>query len=158
MRRIALVAGLVLAGCSSALQPAGEANTARFERQVGQGTALDLVTNSARVIRQQQFEVYRQQTEPPIYIETRWRDRRPFDDEQMLGATRAQTRLILRGNQYGSTPLGPLYRLQLAIENRLQLGTIDEWSDRHLTREYREWADRLTEEFRRELEVGVRRH
>ena len=104
---VAALAALQLS-CAGALQPGSEATTARFERSVGTGSAPDLMTISTRVVRQNNFEIYKEDGAPRIYIETRWKDRYPFDDEQMLGATKAQTRLILRGTAHGSTPLGPL--------------------------------------------------
>jgi hypothetical protein len=154
----AAAAALVAAACAGALRPASEATTTRFERSVGTGSATDLIAISTRVVRQNNFEIYKEDGAPRIYIETRWKDRYPFDDEQMLGATKAQTRLILRGTAHGSTPLGPLYRLDLSVENRLQLGVSDQWTANHATPEYRKYADKLTDDLRRELEVALRRH
>lgn len=142
--------------CSRALQPGSEANDARFERQVGTGSAQDLVSISTRVVRQHRFEIYKEEGAPRIYIETRWLDRHPFDDEQALGVTQAQTRLMLRGTSHGSTPLGALYRLDLTVENRVQLGAPDEWTESMATADYRKYADRITEDLKRELTVGVR--
>jgi len=144
--------------CAGALRPGAEATMARFERSVGTGSATDLIAVSTRVVRQNNFEIYKEDGAPRIYIETRWKDRYPFDDEQALGATRAQTRLILRGTAHGTTPLGPLFKLDVSIENRLQLAVPDRWTENHATPEYRKYADRVTEDLRRELEIALRKH
>jgi hypothetical protein len=146
-----------LTACSRALRPGAEANNARFERQVGTGSAEDLITISGRVIRLHRYEIVKQEGAPRVYIETQWLDRHPFDDEQMLGVTRAQTRLLLRGTAHGSTPLGPLYRLDLTVETRVQLAEPGQWTETMATDDYRKYADRITEDLKRELTVGVRR-
>lgn len=152
----AVLLGL-FAGCASAGQPGTEADAARFEREVGTGSGTDVMVKSAKVIRQYLFEV-KEQTDPPnIYIETHWRDRTPFPDEQALGIQGAQTRLIVRARQRGTTPLGEVYAVNLAIENRVRIMGTDGWSEASATREYRDWANRIADDFRRELNVGVRR-
>jgi hypothetical protein len=160
MRR--LFAGLftvvLLAGCASAGRSGTDANTARFERAVGTGSAPDVMTRSQKVIRQHQFEV-RQLAEPPnIYIETEWRNRSPFEDEVGLGVMTAQTRLIVRARQRATTPLGPVFGVNVAFENRVRMMGSEDWTEASATDQYRRWTDTITEEFRRELNIGVRKY
>lgn len=149
---------VALSACASAGRAGTEADAARFEREVGTGSGPDVMASATKVIRQFQFEV-REQTNPPnIYIETHWRDRTPFRDEQALGIEGAQTRLVVRARQRGTTPLGEVYGVNLAIENRVRTMGSESWSQASATREYRDWANRIADQFRRELNVGVRRY
>lgn len=133
------------------------ADTARFERDVGTGSAADVMEKTQKVLRQHQFEV-RERTEPPnIFIETHWRDRAPFEDEAALGIRAAQSRIVVRARARGNTPLGELYAVNVAIETRVLPAGSTEWSPNTATEQYRRWADGITADFRRELNVGVRR-
>jgi hypothetical protein len=145
---------LAVAACATG-GPQG--NDARFERDIGTATLVDAYDRSMKVIRQHQFEIERESREGMLYVETRWRDRTPFPDEQALGIGAAQVRMLVRANQRSGTSLGELYNVNITIENRVQLrGTMD-WTETVATREYRAYAQRIAEDLRRELDLGVRR-
>jgi hypothetical protein len=134
-----------------------DANSSRFERDVGVATALDAYEKSMKVIRQYQFDIERETQEGRIYIETRWRGRTPFADEQALGIAAAQNRVIVRTAPRSSTGQGELYSVNLVIENRVNVQGSPDWTEAVATSEYRAYAQKITDDLKRELDVGVRR-
>jgi hypothetical protein len=151
-----IVAALLLGACATS--GGVEANNSRFERNVGQASLLDAYDKSMKIIRQHQFDIERESQDGRLYLETRWRDRTPFEDEQALGIGAAQVRVIVRANPRSEMGMGNIYNVNIAVENRVQIrGSVD-WSDASATPQYREWAQRVTEDLRRELDVGVRRY
>ncbi len=148
---MAMVA-MIVAGCASG---GGGGSDARVDRNLGSATLSDLMERSHRVIRLHQFEVEREEEEGMYYLETRWRDRTLFDDERALGIQAAQTRVVIRGNPRSPTAQGQFYSVNILVENRVSLGS-GEWRQEVLTDEFRGWANRIVEDLRRELDVGVR--
>jgi hypothetical protein len=150
---VPLAAVLLLAACSAR---GTDANLTRFDRSVGVGTATDIQDRVMKVLRLHQFVIEREQDPPNIYIETRWRNRRPFEDEQHLGITAAQIRAIVRTSSRSSTPQGQLFNVNLRIETRVQLPGSSDWSSEIATPQYQEYVEVIFEDLRRELEIGVR--
>ena len=68
------------------------------------------------------YEISRQDILPDyILIETQWRVREPFEDELTLGATSAQTRLLIRAGPVRGSGSSLMFRsVQLSAENILQ--------------------------------------
>jgi hypothetical protein len=133
------------------------ANQSRFERDVGVGTAEQVYEKAMRLVTLHQFDVERETRESGLYIETRWLPRLPFEDERAMGIATAQSRLIIRANLRNTTELGELYAANLVVETRVQTRDSQEWSYAVATPRYREWAQKLADDLRRELDVGVRR-
>jgi hypothetical protein len=133
------------------------ANLTRFDRSVGIGTGPDIQERVTKVLNQHQFLVEREQEPPNLYVETRWRNRQPFDDEQALGISSAQIRLIVRTSARSSTPQGQLFNVHLGIETRVRLQGGEDWTSAVATPQYVEYTNLIFEDLRRELEIGVRR-
>jgi hypothetical protein len=146
------VVAVVATGCASGGGGSGEV---RLDRNVGSATLNDLRERANRVVRIHQFEIEREDDEGMYYLETRWRDRTLFDDERALGIQSAQSRVVVRGNPRSPTAQGQFYSVNIIVENRVSLG-IGEWREQVLTDEFRGWANRIIEDLRRELDVGVR--
>lgn len=159
MKRFALLSLLVLSVLPlTACGARGSTSVAHFARAVGVGTAYDINEGAHRVFALHQFEIERQEDEPSLYLETRWRDRMPFEDEQGLGVTAAQVRAVMRGRpRSGTSALGTTYSVDLSIEQRVQTMTQEEWTSLTATPQARAYAERIAEDLRRELDVGVRR-
>jgi hypothetical protein len=152
-----MVASLIAGSVGCATGGGVEANSSRFERDVGVATALDAYEKSMKVIRQYQFDIERETREGRMYIETRWRGRTPFADEQALGIAAAQNRVIVRTAPRSSTGQGELFSVNLVVENRVNVQGSPDWTEAVATSEYRAYAQKITEDLKRELDVGVRR-
>jgi hypothetical protein len=149
-------AGFGLGACSTTRGP--EANLVRFQRTVGQATPSTARELAMRIITQYGFVVEREQPIPNLVIHTRWRERAPFPDEEALGISHAQNRMVIMTRPRSSTNNQVTHSVDVSIENRVQLVGSEAWTDASATREYEKWASRIIEDFTRELNVGgVRR-
>jgi hypothetical protein len=159
MRRTLFVMCLVaISGCSGAMQANNAATATRFERGLGMASARDVMDKTSKVIRQHQFEVFRSENPPNLYLETHWRTRAPFEDEERVGVVAAQTRVIMRAQQRGTSTLADFYSVDLTIENRVQrMGGGDTWDATLATPQYVAYANRITQDLKDELNIGVRR-
>lgn len=154
---LGLAAGLVaLVGCATGA--GGSDDDGLLQRNVGMATQFDLTEKTMLVVRQNQFLIEREEYDGIFYVETRWRDRQPFADERALGLDAAQSRLIVRGQpRAATTPDGQFYSVTVIVENRVSARDGEGWRTNVSTRQFREYAQRITEDLRRELEIGVRR-
>src|SRR5262245_50463518 len=156
-RRFLWLGFVLLAGCASAGNVGPDANASRFERQLGTGSANDINLKADKILGKYQFEIQQRSLPPNIYIETKWRRRRPFADEEALGVTVAETRAIVRGKTRGTTASLDVYTVNLTIENRVQREGADTWYSNVATPEYQRFANLITSDLKYELEIGVRR-
>jgi hypothetical protein len=157
MNKSILLLASVLAACSAATTANAPGTATRFERGLGVASARDVMDKTVKVIRQHQFEVFRTENPPNLYLETHWRSRAPFDDEQMQGVTAAQTRVIMRAAPRGTSTLAEFYSVDLTIENKVQRGGSETWDATLATPQYIAYANRITQDLRDELNIGVRR-
>jgi len=111
-----------------------------------------------RIITQYGFTVEQEQPVPNLVIQTRWRERAPFADEEALGIQHAQNRMFITTRPRSATNNALTHSVDLVIENRVRLMGSEAWTDASATREYEKWASRIVEDFTRELNTGgVRR-
>ena len=159
MMKATALAVLVLAGTLASCASAGpEANRSRFQRSVGLATPQYARELSMRIITQYGFVLEQEETIPAIMIQTRWKQRAPFADEEALGISVAQNRLIVHARPRSTTNTAQTYSVDVVIENRVQLIGSDAWTEASATPEYEKWTNRIVEDFTRELNVGgVRR-
>jgi hypothetical protein len=157
MRRavMAILAVVLVAGCAGSR---GSASVAHFARGIGVATGPEAVAKSHQVLSLHQFEIEREEELPSLYIETRWRNRTPFEDESALGVEAAQVRALVRGRSRSPTSsMGELYTVDMTIEQRVRVRGTAEWAHVTATDSARAFAARIVEDLRRELDVGVRR-
>jgi hypothetical protein len=150
-----LILSFGLAACATA---GPEANRTRFQRNVGQATPTTARELTLRILNQYGFVVELEQPVPNIVIQTRWRERAPFADEEALGIQHAQNRMFIMARPRSATNNALTYTVDVVIENRVQLAGSEAWTDASATKDYEKWANRIVEDFTRELNVGgVRR-
>jgi hypothetical protein len=150
----ALAAVVVAAGCAST---GPGSSSALFQRNVGNASRPDALDRSLRIVHQFQYEILRQDEGANIRIETHWKPRVPFEDEVAMGVTAAETRLIITANLRNDLKATASYDVNLTVENRVRVGLSNSWNETTATGAFREYADRITSDFRRELTIGVRR-
>lgn len=157
LRFVTVTAAAVVMGCSSG-NPADSAATAsRFERALGTGSPTDIIQRTDKVFSKYQFELHQRGELPNLYIETKWRNRAPFEDEEALGIVAAQTRAIVRGQRRIGGTNSEIYAAVLTVENRVQRERDGAWYDNVATKQYLAFANQITADLKYELEIGVRR-
>jgi hypothetical protein len=150
---LALVVMLTGTACAS-----GRAGTPVYRREIGSATLGDAVTLAEQVINRHGFEMETQDVQPDIRMVTKWRPRQVLRDEQQLGITSAESRIIVTGRMRGQTELGAYYNVNMTIENRLRVAGSDEWNETMNTPEFLEWAARIANDYRQLVDnIGVRR-
>ena len=151
-----LLALLVVAACASGGRTS---SSATFQRDIGIASEPDAIAIAERIIQRYQYEVIRTDPVPNLRYETDWKKRVPFGDEHALGITEAENRLIITGRLRNTTDLGANYDLNLTVENRVRVAGSLDWNEGTASPLFRRYADEITEEFRKELQViGVRRY
>ncbi|HUF51535.1 MAG TPA: hypothetical protein VMN60_11905 [Longimicrobiales bacterium] len=148
MRHLArLLFVIALAGCAS--------GAARPYVTVQAGTAprLDIDTKLKLVLQRHQYVLVREEQETNLYYETQWRPRTPFDDEQGVGATHAESRIIVRARPRSRETAN--YTVSFTVENRLRTADA-EWVSSAVTDQFGRYARELGGEFTRELAQGIR--
>ena len=151
MRRTAVAAVVMLAACSGAYRGGN------IQRSLGNATAQDAMTRVTRVLNLFQFDIERQESSPQLLtVQTRWKRRAPFADEALEGISAAETRVTVTGRFRLETAQGPLYAIDVELDNRVQRMDAGDWIDNAATRQYRTYADSLVKTLQRELALGVR--
>jgi hypothetical protein len=145
-----------MAACAS--RGGGEASRASFQRNLGTASLPDAMERVPRVLRLFNYEINREETTPNITIETHWRERVPFVDEQNQGIVKAENRVLVSGRVRAATQFGNIYTLDLAIDNRVRMGENPDWVETSATPMYRAYADSLVKHIQRELTIGVRKY
>lgn len=151
MRRSAAAAVVMLAACSGAYRGGN------IQRSLGNATAQDAMTRVPRVLNLFQYDIERQESSPQLLtVQTRWKRRAPFTDEALEGISAAETRVTVTGRFRLETAQGPLYAIDVELDNRVQRMDAGDWIDNAATRQYRTYADSLVKTLQRELALGVR--
>jgi hypothetical protein len=152
--RVLLVFVLFAAACASG----GARGTALYRRDIGNASEADALTLSHRIITRYHYEVFQQESQPIIRIETHWRARPPFADEQAMGITNAESRLIVTARIRGDSEMGSIYNVQMQIENRVRVAGGPDWNETTNTPMFRAYADEIVREFKSDMmNIGVRR-
>jgi hypothetical protein len=151
MRPTVAVAAVMLVAC------AGAYRGGNVQRSLGNASAQDATTRVTRVLNQFQYDIERTETSPQLLtIQTRWKRRPPFTDEALEGISAAETRVTVTGRFRLETAQGPLYAIDLELENRVQRMDAGDWVDNAATLQYRVYADSLVKTLQRERSHGVR--
>lgn len=152
-RMVLLLVVLGLAACAS-----GRGGTPLYRRDIGTATGPDAFTLAEQVIHRYGYQIEQADTVPAIHIVTHWRPRQTMQDEQVLGITAAENRILVMGRSRGLTELGGLYHLTMTIENRVQVAGEPNWTETLNTEMFRSYADGITDDFRQLVaNIGVRR-
>jgi len=151
-----------------ALLQAGCAGTAGKERMsqvvytadLGIATSFDFRDKTERFLSKYQYQIQRyEEFGDRLYIETIWKDRIPFEDEQELGIVEARSRFILQAVPRVRTGAGTkLNRVQFTGQNQLRFQGSDVWAAGPLTKMSRAYFSKCADDLRTEFRSGIRRY
>jgi hypothetical protein len=120
---------------------------------------MDAYTLGMQIVNRYGFEAEEQDTVQEVRIQTHWKKRAPFADEQELGITDAETRILILGRSRGTTELGSNFSINVTLENRVRVAGGIDWNETTNTPMFVRYADDLTAEYRRLVtNIGVRRY
>jgi hypothetical protein len=150
---LVVLLALLVGACAS-----GRAGSPLYRRDIGVVSAGEAVTLAEQVITRHGYEIEHAETDPEIRVLTRWRSRPAMRDEQVLGITAAESRILVVGRLRGHTDLGALYNVTMTIENRVQVARQPDWNETLNTQQFRAYADEIANDFRQLVtNIGVRR-
>lgn len=159
MHRFIWILVLTLLSAAAACASGGGGASPVYRRDIGNASFVDALSRSELVLARSHYEILNLDTIPFIRIETHWRPRPPFADEQTLGITEAESRVIVTARVRGETDIGSVYNVQMTVENRVRLAGGPDWNERTNTPMFREYADDITTMFKTEfVNIGVRRY
>lgn len=151
-----LVLLFVATGCASSGSESGDAN---YRERLVLATESDAVRIAEQVLPSFGYNPEPSVQGNTLVIETSWRSRSPFPDEEAEGIQAAQTRVIVEGRQRTDTIEGQQYfALVLLVQNETRREGED-WRSTRNTPDFVAYADRIKEEFEDAfLSIGVRRY
>jgi hypothetical protein len=108
---------LAVAGCASSGGGGGSGEETDFTHSLGRVSYAVLNQGLDRILPRYQYAVRRREEQfSNFYIETDWKVREPFADEQAEGYTAARTRLVIQGRRSD----GPVFRTSVQVENHVR--------------------------------------
>ena len=145
-------------GCASAGGGSARLASGYFQQDVGNATARDVERRTPRILERYHYVIVRHETsERRTYIETDWRQRTPFEDEEARGISSVQSRIIIRARQrggaVGSTAL-------MVVTFRMENLALDEdsgqWRQAVVTDMFRAYAKEIADRLKDEFTSGIR--
>ena len=130
-----------------------------YQKEVGLASGTDLRRITSLMYLRFHYEVAEHDSVPMLRWESHWRPRSPFRDEQELGVTNAESRLIVIGRARSESDVMTTYTARVTMENRVRVAGSEVWNESLNTPMFRAYADSLAEGFRTEIaNIGVRRY
>lgn len=153
---LSLLVVLVATGCASSGSESGDSV---YRERLVLATESDAVRIAESVLPQFGYNPDHEVQGNTLVIETSWRSRSPFPDEEAEGIEEAQTRVIVEGRQRTDTIEGQqYYALVLLVQNETRRSGED-WRSTRNTPDFVAYANSIKEEFDDAfLSIGVRRY
>jgi hypothetical protein len=151
---------LFLMGCaasSSGSKPAA----LKYTADLGTATTFDFQEKSQRALNKYQYVVERYEEYGNIlYLETQWKDREVFEDEQKSGVIEAKSRIILEARPFTRSSAGvtKLNKVEFAAENLVMFENTQSWASVPMTPLCRAYFKRFADDLRTEFRTGFRRY
>lgn len=150
------LATLAAASCASA-GGGGNADGASFvQMDMGVVTAQAMSEQTRNLFRREQFQVFREEPVPAPLIESEWRNQTPLTDEQALGVTDVQVRVVVRGRERPPQGAIRVYQVTYQMEVETKSATSPEWTPAEVTSQRRDMARELGRELQTLLEFTRR--
>lgn len=131
-----------------------------FSTDVGTATEFDFYQKTRRILDRYQYEIIRQEESVDmLYVETRWNDRIPLEDEQAIEIVQARTRVIVqaRPRTRGGTGSSRVYKVHFIAENEVLFINNDEWVRVPLTPQCRAYLAKFADDLQTEFRTGIRK-
>ena len=135
-----------------------KSNVGDYSIEVGVATPFDATDKTRRLLDRHHYELIREENSASgIYLETRWKERQPFEDEKELGIMGGRTRIIIRAqprSRYGSG-MQVSYRMFFVAENEALLpANGGEWRRTAMTKMLKNHIKMIANEFKSEFRTG----
>ncbi|MFQ5750705.1 MAG: hypothetical protein ACE5HI_01800 [bacterium] len=134
-----------------------KSNFGEYSTDVGLATEFDAVDKTRRLLDRHHYELFREENDASgIYFETRWKERKPFDDERIMGIVSGRSRLIIRGQpktRFGSG-MAVSYRIKFFAESEVLSPTTGKWTREPMSDMLKNYLKMIADEFKTEFKTG----
>lgn len=147
-------------GCAGSASGDKAEGSSGYSTDVGTATEFDFYQKTRRILDRYQYEIIRhEESADMLYLETRWKDRYPFQDEQEIQVVQAMTRVIVqaRPRTRGGMSTSRIYKVNFIAENMVLFANNDAWVHIPLTLMCREYLGKFAEDLRTEFRIGIRK-
>ncbi len=150
--------GLVACAGSSSQKTRDSGN--KYVASVGLASTYDFGDITRKTFDKYQFQVERYvESGDRIYVETQWKLRRLFDDEQMQGVVEAQSRIIMETRpRIRSGGEAKLSTVHFTAENKVLLANTGMWVNAPMSAMCREYFKDFAEDLRTTFSASMRRY
>lgn len=147
---------IAAAGCASAGGEGNGEGSAIVQMDMGVVTAPAMSEQTQNLFRREQFQVFREEPVPAPLIQSEWRNQTPTTDEQAMGVSEVQVRVVVRGRE--RPPMGGLrvYQVSYTMEVEGKTDASPDWTPLEVTPQRREMARELGRELQTLLEFTRR--
>jgi hypothetical protein len=153
-----LVCTTLVVGCAGKSAGSAELVTEPFRVNVGRATSWDVGRRTPQVLERYHYVIQRSDSSSSqIYIETRWRHRAPFAEEEALGISSARSRIIIRARGgRGTLGSAALMTVEFTMENMLLDHETGVWREGTATEMFRKYANEIADRLKEEFLSGIR--
>ena len=158
-----LVLGLALAGliaCAGSSSQKTRDSGNKYTDSVGLASTYDFGDITRKAFDKYLFQVERYvESGDRIYVETQWKLRRLFDDEQIQGVVEAQSRIIMETRpRIRSGGEAKLSTVHFTAENKIMLANSGMWVNAPMSPMCREYFKNFADELRTTFSASMRRY
>ncbi|RMD86461.1 MAG: hypothetical protein D6813_14900 [Calditrichaeota bacterium] len=94
-----------------------------------------------------------------LYVETQWKDRKPFEDEKAAGVVAVRSRIILQTRPRIKSGVSyNLHQVQFIAENLVKYHLDENWHPAPLTKMCRDYFKKIANDFKLDLTSIVREY
>jgi hypothetical protein len=120
----------------------------------------DIIEQSTKLFAKHGFEHERQEGDEfndagDIYVETRWKDRAPYDEEKEEGIVAARIKITIRARPteivVNFTSHERMFSVVYTMEHEVMVGFDREWVKRPFCPKLEEYTNRIYDEFKSQL-------
>ncbi|MGH7457172.1 MAG: hypothetical protein ACRENG_37830 [bacterium] len=151
---------LVIGGCAASSSGSKSASL-KYTADLGTATTFDFREKSQRALNKYQYVIERfEEYGNILYLETQWKDREVFADEQTSGVVEAKSRIILEARPFTRSSAGvtKLNKVEFAGENLVIFENTQTWASVPMTPMCKAYFKRFADDLRTEFRTGFRRY
>ncbi|MFC1492487.1 hypothetical protein ACFL6O_00890 [candidate division KSB1 bacterium] len=151
-----IILGLLFTYCSGGTTK----SRVGFQKSMGDHLRNDIIEQCNNLATKHGFDIERLEGAEAtdggdIYIETRWKDRVPFEEEKAEGIVAARTKIILRARPtqkaLNFTSGQRMYRVTYVMEHEFMVGLDREWIKRPFCPKLEDYCRRIYDEYKSQL-------
>lgn len=148
-----------ICGCAAS-SSGGKISLISYSTNVGVATTFDFKDKTERILNKYQFQIERyEEYGDRLYIETKWKDRIPFEDEKKDGIIAARSRLIVKARPRTRTGITvKLNQIQFIGENLVLFANRESWRPAPLTKMCKAYFKQCADDLKTEFRTGIRRY